>query len=266
MNTDIKTKTNRPKAGSAAVEAWDLYCAGRYETIVERFQQEKTSELQSMIALAHMEMPVAFAPADSAAKSLFGPLQSAMRQWHQRQFPAAARELGDWLLKKDYFSEIILDRFCIAAERSAEWHYVIKVAQKYFQHSRWQSRLAPVFLQALYGLDKHKEVISFFEKHRELLDQESSLQKVALSYLACERYDDAENLLLPLYQRINGQQYQMHFEEVRQKYSDRKMIQKLARKKDKSPGEVMELGLSLLFQGEYKQALQLFEKLYKIAA
>lgn len=254
MGTTTKNNTQD------TIEAWDLYCGGRYDHLVDRFQTHEIPDVKNLVGLARLELQPG-KPASRIGKGIFHQLHQGMSAYHASDYSACSRYLGDWLLKKEYFSESILIRFCHAALQSNSYGAIQEIARKFLNRKNYRPILAgPVFI-SLYESGQHKKALQFFDKFREILDSPEILHKVALADIESGRYKEAESILLPLYKGITGREYSDRYDETRKKYTQSSDFKKLSKIKNRNYQEDLEYAFHLLFQEKYPEALEIFSYL-----
>ena len=249
------------------LEAWDLFSQASYEDLLalkSSSQAAEIADLQAVAALLRDEKPAAPGEPDS----LFAPLRAAFAARQAGWNDQAAKLLAGWLLSRDYYCESIIQTFVDAARESEHFELVEKVAARLLPRRAGVALLSEALFVSLYQADRHKEAVMVFEKFREHFNDSATLQKVAISFMRLNRFQQAEELLIPLYVRITGAEYQMRYEEVRQQYAG--SIQKIpaleAKAGNRSMDDNMELGMAYLFEGRYAQALGIFQSLMARAA
>jgi tetratricopeptide (TPR) repeat protein len=262
MHKQTKSETQ----AAAAVQAWELYQDGAFEALYESCRNAAQPELAELGMLAALELDRYPGKVDEP-ESLFTPLRLGMEAYQRGDYRNAAEFLGRWLLQKDFYSDLIFDRFFFAAA-SAERHELIEeVARKHLTKKATRGPAARGLFQSLYARSRYKECLALAEKSREDFMQSEYLQKIALANMQLGRFQEAEQILLPAYERLAGRPYRQRYDEVRAEYADSiRNIESLARKKDRSSSENLELGMALLFSQRYKEALKLFESLLNRAA
>ncbi|MBX7057070.1 MAG: hypothetical protein K1X75_03320 [Leptospirales bacterium] len=253
-------------ADPVAVErAWDLYAADSYEQLLQ-LNAGPSAELNDLQSLARLEL--AATPLDIEARdSLFAGLLLGMQAYHRGDRQSSARALGRWLADRDYACTRVVERFCEMALLGEEHGLLDQAARKWLKHGALGPLLARALLQSLMIRGRFAEAARFFERMRAHLADAESAQRAALAYLQLSRYQDAQQLLYPLYERVHGQPYQDRYDEVRRSYAAaineaEQILSQSGRPRQAS----MQLGLSLLFAERYKEALQIFEELQTSAA
>lgn len=242
------------------VSVWELYTTGEYERIVREYSQTDNSDVRGILLLAALELKPLQEKTEGAG--LFSVLLEGMQAYHRRDFERAAFVLGSWLLKKDYFSELLLCRFIESARRASRYELVYSVSQKYLDRTPYRSLLANNLLISAFHLQKYREVLELFRNFREIFSDFEVIQYVGLSLVRLGQYEEARRVLLRLYRRLQGNDYEVDYESVRYRYSALiEKIPQMERQKNLDPATRMDLGLAYLFSSRYNDALRVFESL-----
>lgn len=243
------------------VYAWDLYCAADYDRILQEFGENKSGELRDMAFLASLEKGIKAQPSPSDS-SLFAPLAQAMAAYHSKDFRMSSTTLGSWLLNKNYFSVLILERFLHAAREAQNYSLLFTVSRKFLESHRYRPMVLEPIFHSAHQTGKHKEAVALFEKFRSELDDANTIQKAALSMIQIGRYDDAEKILLALYEKITGSPYRLNIDTAKNRYRDAiENMGALQAKKKRSYEESMQLGMAYLFTEKYEEAASVFRSL-----
>ena len=257
-------KANTAEKVQNAALAWELYSAGNYQSVLTDFQGqrgESTGELQDIIFLSALELGQTQGR-ETSGKSAFAVLAEGMQAHLSGNYKVAASNLGGWLLKKDYFSSLILRRFLRAAEESENYKLLLQVCARFIEKPAYKQILAEPLLNANFYLDNHEEVVALFEKYREFYTDKEIIQKVAFAMMHTGRYKDAERFLLFLFKKLHGKDYEQNFESAKERYNPIiARIPELEKRRKLSRSETMDLGMAYLFSSNYSKALRCFEKL-----
>ncbi len=247
------------------IQAWELYSAGNYEDILKRFDPNASAEMRELILLALLETDESRAAvAGKDTGGAFAPLLQAMRAHKAENHKSAAALLGAWLLKKNYFSTLVLRRFLLAAEKSENYSVLQAVARKYIELDNYKDLLVEPLLSSSFFLNQHAQVVQIFETYREHFKDDSVLQKVAFSMMHVGRYKEAERFYL--YKKLAGTDYDVRYKEAVARHEALiERIPELEKMTDRSYQDNMDLGMAYMFGGKYKEALTLFRKLRKAA-
>jgi len=239
--------------------AWEMYSSGEYEALLDHFSESKNSEIRDLHLLASLEQkqPV---PVAGKNESLFSPLVKGVNAHLNGDHKLAASLLGSWFLNKDYYSAEMIRKFVISAQHSANYTLLHAVCKKLSSIPAYGEMIVePTFL-ALYHERKYQECIQFFELHRERLVSEEIVQKAAFVLIQTNRFEDAERLLVSLYERLTGKHYTLDYERIKKSYEPFiRSIPELQRKKGRNFEDSLKLGLAYLFNENYSDALAIFE-------
>jgi len=248
---------------NTTILAWDMYCSGKYNEILGEFPED-SPELNTLKTLARLEL--GSNGVSISEDSIFASLAAGTSAYYQKDYKMAAELLGAWLLEKNYFARIILQRFLDAGLHSENYTLLYAVSKKFFQWKNYSTTvIEPLFLGAFHT-KKYHEAIRIFEQFRSRFRSVSMLQKVAFALLHSGRSKDAETLLLSLYEKITGQKYNLNYEEVKAEYSYTiKKIPDLEKRVNRSTNETWQLGMAYLFNEQFENARLIFESILKAA-
>jgi hypothetical protein len=118
-----------------------------------------------------------------------------------------------------------------------------------------------IFYAYYYSRD-YEQALKYFEIYRELFD-ENDLQTVGIVLIKLRRYKDAERILLSVYKKITGKEYQNNYDKYEQYYKGKykELKEKFQSNQIQDDKELTEFAMACLFNGEYRTALQLFTQL-----
>lgn len=276
QRTSVQTS---PDHSTAVIAAWDAFSDGDYRapalnvTGTLSATGEAPAELRDLAAVAAFEISrqsdsagISFRDLYSATgdAGLFSELARGYAALSDHEYQQAADLLGGWLLNREYHAPIVFERFLEAARSGERFRLMGEVSKKFLSLPAYQSLAVQGFFLSNFHQERFKEAVLVFEKFRELFNESVLLQKAALGMMRLGRYQDAEALLAPLYTRVTGAEYRMRYDELRAEYeatSDHR--EALAKKKNRSYDESMELGMAYLFSSDYDSALQVFQGLMK---
>lgn len=258
-----------PALASRVESAWELYTGGQYAALADQKPATESGELRDLVLLAQLEggeVPLELETADS----LFSPLLTSMHAFHRGEAAVAARGLASWLLERDFLCDVIIDRFLESVAAVEEWPLIDAVARKWLGHRPVRSSLSQALLQSLVTRGRYRDAVKLFEAVVELHSRPEAMQRAALAYLQLGQWQQAEALLLPLYQLLSGAAYvdsSERFADIQRLYADAidNADHNLARE-NRNRAESLNLGIALLFASRYKDALRVLEALQASAA
>lgn len=260
MNPAVQRKTD----SDLIEQLWELYSDQDFQSMINyaTSSAELESDAMELINLARLELGK---PVHSlSSRGIFADLMAAMQHYHDRSYEKAAMDLSRWFLHKGYYSELALDRFCFACDQSNRFDLLYTVCSRLMKSRHSQPTVLGGFLLGAHESGRHDQVIQGFESFGKKINKTYVLHRVALSYIHLNRSQEAEKMLLGLYQAIAGKPYMQDLSEYKKTYS-----QKLPSllKKEKAgtleSSEKMDLGMAHLFNGQYDQAIQVFEGIMK---
>ncbi|MEQ8349881.1 MAG: hypothetical protein RH862_00255 [Leptospiraceae bacterium] len=260
MNPAVKHKTE----SDVIEQLWELYSDQNFEEMVSDAESMDIDCLE-LVNLARLELgkPLQNLP----ETGLFNDLLSAMKHYHERYYEKAAMDFSRWLLHKGYYSELALDRFTFACSHSKRYDLIYTVCSKLMKTGHRQSTILGGFLLGAHESGRHDQVIKGFESFGKEIKKTSVLHRVALSYIHLNRNQDAENMLLRLYESISGKPYSQNLNEYRKRYNEKLPELKKMEKSGKMDTSLrMDLGMAHLFNGDYSKAIQIFQSLISSAS
>ncbi|GIX40363.1 MAG: hypothetical protein KatS3mg129_0096 [Leptospiraceae bacterium] len=245
-------------------ELWELYKNQQYQKVIENFNESEiqnlNDNLKEIYYLTLLEL-------DSNVKipetnGIFKELLSAMYDYYSMNYLYCTRKLSNWIIKKGLYSQWILDRFFESARRSNQYNYTIKVCEYFIQKNRVNTKIIKEIFYAYYQLREYTEALKYFELYRELFD-ENDLQTVGIVLIKLRKYKEAERILLSVYKKITGKEYQNHYEKYESYYKNKykELKEKYINNQIHDDKELSEFAMSCLFHKEYRIALQLFTRL-----
>ena len=243
-----------------AVQAWDLYCAGEYTKVLQEFGEANNGEVRDIRTLAELEMQKDSIFIDVENQSIFTPLLAAMHAYHTGDYEKTPRELGSWLLGKNFFSVEILKRFADAARRSGNFSLLVSVARKYLEYRQYHPVIAAPLFDGAYQAGKYEEAIALWKKFQKYLSDSLFVQRAAFCMIQTGQYADAESILLDAYRKIHGTPYRLNYDDVARRYEATiKNLPELEKKADPADFDAqMELGMAYLFDRQYDRAAKVF--------
>lgn len=259
MSPAVKKKSN----SDLIILAWDLYGEGRYQDIIELEDSDNT-DVQDLQNLARLELGRPMQK--SASAGLFADLVGAMSRYHGGQYEKAVMELSNWLLHRGYYCELVLDRFYYCCDRCQRFDLLYTVCSKLIKGGHRQPEILGGYLLGAHESGRHDQVIQGFESFGKAIKRSYVLHRVALSYIHLNRNQEAESMLLSLYQALSGKPYKSNFADYKKRYAS--ILKDLLQKEKEGKlqrNDRLELGMAHLFAGQYGQALQIFQSIQKAA-
>ena len=247
----------------STINAWEYYCEENYDKLELLAETENSPEIQDLCAMAEIEK---FPERDvfSSGTGLFSPLVDGISAYYKMDFISAASALGNWLQNKEYYSPGIINKFCDSALRSKNYSLLGKVSKKFLEMRNYRNIVAEPIFRSLFQTGKYKESLIFFERYNDSINSEELIQKAAFAMIQLDRFKEAEQLLISLFEKVTGTTYHLDYESVKEKYAKKiSLIQKLESKKELTREESMDLGMIYLFNGKYKEAMKVFDELSK---
>lgn len=273
-------QTSTDHSTAAIIAAWDAFSDGDYSapalnvTGTLSITSDAPAELRDLAAVAAFELGRQSEDATIRFRDLYAPgqldtglfasLAAGYAALNEHEYDRAAELLGQWLLNRDYHAPVVFERFLEAARSGERFRLMGDVSKKFISRPAYQSLAVQGFFLSNFHQERFKEAVLVFEKFRELVNDSIIQQKAALAMMRLGRYQDAETLLAPLYTRVTGAEYRMRYDELRAEYeATADQRDALAKKKNRSYDESMELGMAYLFSSDYDRALQVFQGLMK---
>ncbi len=244
-----------------AVEAWELYDEGNFQRILEDYAHTTDPNVHDLLILAELKSAGKSTRIHSSS-GIFSPLVAGMRARASGMHSAAAEHFADWLARKDYCCESLVADFIDSAKKAAGYEMMYKILSRFLSANRYLATIAQPLFMSAFQTGHYRESLNIFETCREHINGNMSLQTAALCMIHLGRYRDAERFLVSLHKKISGTEYEMNYEKVRARYAP--LIRKLpAMEKQKNPSreELMELGMTYLFNARYQDAVRIFESL-----
>ncbi len=243
---------------------WDLYKEKKYEVIIRELENKNFNELsdnlKELYFLTTLEL-------DSnvkviATNGIFKELLSAMNDFKNHNFLYAANKLAKWLLNKGFYTDLIIERFFYSAKESQQYSLIIKVCEHFLNKKYIQPFFIKEMFYAYFNLKQYDDALRIFEFYREMFD-ENDLQMVAIILMKLRKFKEAERILLGVYKKITGKDYQNNYEKYEEyyKYKYKELKEKFLNNKIQDDKELTEYAMSCLFSGDYRTALQLFTEL-----
>jgi tetratricopeptide (TPR) repeat protein len=242
---------------------WELYSQQKFQEIVSVADGHSDSSLTEIRHLALMELGQHrnFTP---KGDGMFGELYRAMQSYHKRNFETASKGLAAWILKRGYYGPWVIDRFVESCRRSLQFDLLFRVSSHLIQRNQSPQLAEAVFL-ALYHLGKYEDALKIFDTYREHFSDGTLMQYAGECLMKLQRYDEAERFFLALFKQMSGKDYHNNYEEVRDRYvKAMPELKALEKKQGLTEGEWMEIGMGYLFTGEYRKALEIFQKIKKM--
>ncbi len=244
------------------MEAWDLYASGEYIRLLSEFPAAASAEIDELRALAQMAIGHMPAPAPKDKRGLFAPLVEGIHARSAGIHKTCALLLGEWLLKKPYHTDELLNAFFDSAHRCGLSPLAGDVARRYQGVDGLQRIVLPALLDSLFAGQDYTACAELYEAHREIFATlPEHERKAAIALLHLRRYTAAEKTLLELYKARAGKDYTLDYDGAKKdgiRSPERIRELEKARRSDK---EEMELGMAYLFSERYAEALRHFEDL-----
>ena len=254
-------KTLATAAIDSTLHAWECYCDENYEQLEYLSEKEDSPEIYDLMQMVEIEKSPG-KTLTSSGRGLFSPLADGVIAHHNADHKMASNLLGNWLLNKDYYAHSIIKKFTGSCISSKNYPLLHRVGKKFLGMKHYSDLIAePIFLSVFLNKN-YKEAVQFFEKYQESFNSEEVIQKAAFAMIQINRFQDAERILISLYEKITGMSYQVNYDKVKEKYVKKiAMIPQLEKKKDISREETMELGMAYLFDERYRDAINIFQRL-----
>lgn len=253
-------------------ELWDLYKEKKFQVITKEFQNRNINEMADnlkelyFLSILELDPSVKILPTNGIFKDLL----SAMHDYKNKNYLYAANKLAKWLLNKGFYSEMIIERFFSSAKESQQYNLIVKVCELFLSKKNFNSFYIKEMFYAHFNLKQYEEAIKVFEFYREMFD-ENDLQVVGIILMKLRKFKEAERILLGVYKKITGKDYQNNYEKYEEYYKGKykELKEKYINNKIHDDKELTEYAMSCLFHGDYRTALQLFidlkNKLEKVA-
>ncbi len=255
-------------------ELWDLYTQKKFKDVLNFYPQleeeihklnENLKELYFLCLIeinSNIKIP--------QTNGIFKELLSGMLDYHNNNYNHSSSKLAKWLLNKDFYADWMLDRFYEVAKKAKHYQLIINVCKNFIQKKVMNTRIIKELFYAYYHLREFEEAFQCFEKYREVFD-ENDLQLVGITLLKLRKYKDAERILLSVYKKITGKEYQIQYEKYETYYKNQYKLlkEKFIKNQIQDDKELTEYAMSCLFNNDYRTALQIFlqlkNKLLKVA-
>ncbi|MCX7810860.1 MAG: hypothetical protein N2247_08095 [Leptospiraceae bacterium] len=245
-------------------ELWDLYALRKFDNIIENFKNveiEKLNDnLKEIYYLSSLELKNKIKVPET--NGIFKELLSAMNDYHAKNYLYCTKKLSNWILNKGFYASWILERFFEASKLSNQHNYTIKVCEHFINKGKVTTKIVQEIFYAYYYSRDYEQALKYFEIYRELFD-ENDLQTVGIVLIKLRRYKDAERILLSVYKKITGKEYQNNYDKYEQYYKGKykELKEKFQSNQIQDDKELTEFAMACLFNGEYRTALQLFTQL-----
>ncbi len=244
------------------ITAWEIYSSGDYDSLRSQFQDSRNEEVRDIVLLAALEQVRGRSDVILVNRSLFSPLVEAVARYNKRDFSKSAALFAEWLTGKDYFSPAILNRFVDAAERSERYELILKVCNVLGKRRKYDAIVArPLFL-AYFSLGKFADSLRVYRDHHSRIVDSADLQRVGMAFMQVGKYNEAEKILLALYERETGEKYSVNFDAVQSRYSPiLHQAKELEKCNNRSYEESWQLGMAYLLHSRYSDAIRILQPL-----
>lgn len=243
---------------------WDLYKEKKYHEIIKELKNLNSNEmdesLKELYYLAMIEI-------DSTYKvyptnGIFKELVSGMYDFKNQNYLYATNKLSKWLLNKGFYTDLILDRFFISAKDAHQYNLILRVCEHFLNQKNYNSLFVKEMFYAYFNLRQYENAIKIFELYREMFD-DNDLQVVGIILLKLKKFKEAERILLGVYKKITGREYQNQYEKYEEYYKSKHKVlkEKYIKNQIEDDRELIEFAMSCLFTGDYRTSLQIFSEL-----